>query len=81
MLALRSSRNSRALHTPKARIALIKDGVHGAKEHITQNVEALVATRLDAAVREAITQILEHDVRGVDGEEVVANGELDLGDR
>ena len=74
-----SRRRQVSLNTPKLGSALVKDGVDAAQEHTAQDIEVLTAARLDADVGCAVPEVLESEVRGLDVEEGVADGESNSG--
>lgn len=71
----------RPLRRTEALVALVEDGVDRAQEDVAQDVEALLAARLDAAVVGAVAEVLEGQLLRIDGEEGVADGDLDRGQR
>ena len=64
-------------HDDRGRI--LTDDVDRLQEDVTKDVEVQVATALDATEGVAITSVAKRDVLGVDLVELVADGELNVG--
>ena len=59
---------------------MVKNGVDTPQEDTAQDVKVLIAARLDAAVGRAVAEVLESEIRGLDVEEGVADGQSDFGE-